>query len=235
MTDKLVLTQLPLNVKLPDDISFENFFPGDNAPFIDYFKENISKEHELAIYLYGEEGVGKTHLLQACCRYQNKNSQTSFYLPLDKHGQFTPEIVYDLEKLSLVCIDNLSAIAGEKNWEESLFYFYNRVLISNTRLIIADRLPAQELPIQLKDLQSRLIAMTTLQIQGLSDNEKIQVLQMRAHARGIELSEELGQFLVRRCKRSMRNLFTLLDQLDFASLSAQRKLTIPFVKAVLGI
>lgn len=235
MTEKFILTQLPLSVKLRDDASFDNFFSGNNAQFIDYLKKNIHTRSELAIYLYGDEGVGKTHLLQACCRYQSIDSQTSFYLPLEKQQQFTPEIFYDLEHLSLVCIDNISAIAGKKNWEEGLFYFYNRTLITNTRLIITDRSPVQELPIQLKDLQSRLIALTALEIQGLSDNQKIHVLQMRAHARGMELGEEVGQFLVRRCQRSMRNLFIILDQLDLASLSAQRKLTIPFVKAVLGI
>jgi DnaA family protein len=235
MTEKFILTQLPLSVKLQDEASFDNFFSGTNEQFIEYFKKKISQQLELAIYLYGVEGVGKTHLLQACCRYQSKGSETHFYLPLEKHQQFTPEIFYNLEQLSLVCIDNISAIAGKKNWEEGLFYFYNRALLTNTRLIIADRLPAQELPIQLKDLQSRLIALTALEIQGLSDNQKVYVLQMRAHARGMELNEEVGQFLVRRCKRSMSNLFAILEQLDTASLSAQRKLTIPFVKAVLDI
>ena len=59
-------------------------------------------------------------------------------------------------------------------------------------------------------------------------------LQLRSRWRGLELSDEVGQFLLRRTDRSSAALFALLDKLDQAALMAQRRLTVPFVKSVLA-
>ncbi|MBA1845318.1 DnaA regulatory inactivator Hda, partial [Escherichia coli] len=53
--------------------------------------------------------------------------------------------------------------------------------------------------------------------------------------RGFELPEDVGRFLLKRLDREMRTLFMTLDQLDRASITAQRKLTIPFVKEILKL
>ncbi|STM09925.1 DnaA-like protein hda [Escherichia coli] len=50
-----------------------------------------------------------------------------------------------------------------------------------------------------------------------------------------ELPEDVGRFLLKRLDREMRTLFMTLDQLDRASITAQRKLTIPFVKEILKL
>jgi len=56
---------------------------------------------------------------------------------------------------------------------------------------------------------------------------------LRSRWRGLELPDEVGQFLLRRTSRSSAALFSLLDRLDQAALTAQRRLTVPFVKSVL--
>ena len=72
-------------------------------------------------------------------------------------------------------------------------------------------------------------------LQPLSDEDKLQALQLRARLRGFELPEDVGRFLLKRLDREMRTLFMTLDQLDRASITAQRKLTIPFVKEILKL
>jgi DnaA family protein len=57
---------------------------------------------------------------------------------------------------------------------------------------------------------------------------------MHAEQRGLELSDEVANFLLRRLPRDMHTLCSFLDELDIASLTAQRKLTVPFVRGVLG-
>ena len=70
-------------------------------------------------------------------------------------------------------------------------------------------------------------------LQALDDSQRLQALQLRAKGRGFDLPDDTGQFLMRRVARDMTALFNLLDKLDEASLSAQRRLTIPFVKTIL--
>jgi DnaA family protein len=68
----------------------------------------------------------------------------------------------------------------------------------------------------------------------LDDEQLLAALQLRAKQRGLILHDEVGVFLIRRCVRSMPDLYDLLDQLDRASLAEQRRLTIPFIKKVLN-
>ena len=88
--------------------------------------------------------------------------------------------------------------------------------------------------IALADLRSRLTSCLVMQVHELKDTDKIQTLRAQAHKRGFELPESVAQFLVNRSARNMHDLHTLLDRLDRASLAAQRKITIPFVKTILN-
>jgi DnaA family protein len=70
-------------------------------------------------------------------------------------------------------------------------------------------------------------------LEPLSDLEKINVLQQRAHLRGFELSDEVAEYLVKRVKRDLPSLIKLLNKFDDATLVEKRKLTVPFVKSLL--
>jgi DnaA family protein len=67
----------------------------------------------------------------------------------------------------------------------------------------------------------------------LAEDGQVTALQRRASARGLELTEDAALYLVHRLPRDMHSLFDVLDELDHASLVAQRRLTIPFLRAAL--
>ena len=69
----------------------------------------------------------------------------------------------------------------------------------------------------------------------LKDADKQAALQLRAKVRGLELSDDVAQFLILRLSRDTHVLFSKLGELDAASLAEQRKLTIPFVKKALDL
>jgi DnaA family protein len=227
--------QLPLNLKLRDDAIFDNFFIGGNAQLVETLKKFALKQSEQFIYCYGDEGVGRTHLLQSCCHVKNeKNAENNiFYVSLKNYLDFSPVIFEDLENQVGVCIDDVDAIVGNCEWEEALFHFYNRARENNTRLLVSAQKPPQQLQCELKDLQSRLSWGLVLEIKNLNDFEKIQALQMRAAMRGLILSDEVSHYLIHHYSRNMRDLFAALEKLDHASLAAKRKLTIPFIKSIM--
>jgi DnaA family protein len=70
-------------------------------------------------------------------------------------------------------------------------------------------------------------------LQPVDDAARMQILTVRAHERGLELSEDTAHYLLRRCPRDLPALMALLERLDAAALTAQRRLTVPFVKQVL--
>ena len=156
------------------------------------------------------------------------------YLPLAELADYGPELLDNLEQCELVCLDDLDAVAGRADWEEALFHLFNRLRDAGKRLLLAAATSPRELGVQLPDLQSRLTLALVFQLQELADEDKLRALQLRASRRGLQMPDEVGRFILTRGARSMSALFELLEQLDQASLQAQRKLTIPFLKETLG-
>ncbi|OGT60958.1 MAG: DnaA regulatory inactivator Hda [Gammaproteobacteria bacterium RIFCSPHIGHO2_12_FULL_43_28] len=230
-----LLTQLTLGLGLKDEATFDNFYPGNNIEIVTGLKKSASGAGERFIYLCGQRGQGCSHLLQASCHHADQCQQRSVYLPLGQLVSLSPAVLEDLESLSLISIDDIHVVAGNPKWEEALFHLYNRVYDAGGRIMIAAHDLPKAINMQLPDLVSRLSWGIIYQLHPLTDNEKLAALIMRAHRRGISLSEEVGKYILTHCPRHMGTLFAALDALDKASLIAKRRLTIPFVKEVLEV
>ncbi len=227
--------QLALAIQLNDEATLADFCWGSNALLQQQINSSLAGEGERLFYLWGGTGSGKSHLLQACCQALNNNA-SAIYLPLQILKEWGPESIEDLGEQTLIAIDDIDAIAGDRGWEEALFHLYNRIRDNGkTILVISARQPLALLPIQLADLRSRLAWGLVVQLNELTDEDKIRTLQQYATKRGFELPASVGQFLINRCARNMHDLHQLLDQLDKASLAAQRKITVPFVKVILDL
>ena len=227
--------QLALAIQPNLEATFADFCWGDNTLLQKELASSLSGAGERFIYIWGPAGSGKSHLLQACCQQLLGLDKSSIYLPLDTLKTWDPTVIHDLDAHQLLCIDELDAITGHTAWEEALFHLYNRVRDAGTStMIIASSLPPQHTPIALPDLRSRLTSCLVMQVHELKDADKIKTLRAQAHKRGFELPVPVAQFLVNRSARNMHDLHTLLDRLDRASLAAQRKITIPFVKTTLN-
>jgi len=226
--------QLPLSLGLHDDPTLEAWLPGDNQQAFEQITAMAQGQGENFLFLWGKEGVGKTHLLQGACHWAGQHYQTAFYLPLSDPSR-SPSMLEGLERVSLVCIDDVHLIAQKTAWEEALFHLFNRLRAHNRRLIVTATSSPKYLPLGLADLQSRLSWGLTYQLHPLNDEQLLAALQLRAKARGLVLSDDVGGFLIRRCVRSMPDLYDILDKLDKASLAAQRRLTIPFIKTILAL
>jgi DnaA family protein len=229
------MRQLTLPLQLQDNANFANFFAGENQLLLDYLKQFIRGQHDYYLYLWGHSGVGCSHLLQACCQDALEQGLTAVYIPLAYIKDFKASMLVGLETVSLVCLDDIQNIAANTEWEEAVFHLYNRIMTAQNHLLIAGHSVPAELNIQLPDLSSRLASGVVTQIQTLTDEEKIMALQMRAKLRGFDLPHEVAEFLLHRFPRNFSILFDALEKMDKASLSAQRKLTVPFIKKVLQI
>ncbi|SEK43855.1 DnaA regulatory inactivator Hda [Halomonas daqiaonensis] len=227
-------TQLPLGVGLRDDATFANFHPGANAILVDRLVHQLDDDGEPFLYVWGVSGTGRSHLLQASCHSASDHGYRALYLPLAELGHFPPLMLEEIERLDLVAIDDLEHVVGRKRWEEALFHAFNRLRDAGKRLVIAAEVPPRTLPVKLPDLASRLTWGMTFQLQGLDDAGRMAALKLRARGRGMQMPDEVARYILHRGSRRPDVLFETLEVLDRASLSAQRKLTIPFVKQVLG-
>jgi len=220
----MVAYQIPLQIKLNDTATFENYLPGANANIVNILQAGS----EPYIYLWSAEATGKTHLLQALCHTLGQGQ--AIYLPLMELAQQPSAILEGLEQFALVCLDDVQCIAGRSDWELGLFHLYNRIREQGGHLCITSTVSPEQLHVKLADLLSRLKWGPVFQLQPLKDEEKVRAMQLRAKLRGFQLPDDVATYLLKRYPRDLHNLFALLDKLDSASLQAQRRLTIPFVK-----
>ncbi|MDX1810510.1 MAG: DnaA regulatory inactivator Hda [Gammaproteobacteria bacterium] len=228
--------QLSLSIGLRDDASFDNFFPGENTVAVKHLENILSSlQSEGSVYLWGHEASGKTHLLQALCHQATSLELSAAYLPLSQWRELDVAMLEGLENYAIVCIDDVDAIAGNVDWEQALFHLYNQIFSKGTHLVVSASSSLQDSPLQLPDLKSRLSWGIVFQIKELSEEDKVLALQHRAHRRGLELPENVAQYLLRRYSRDMNSLLDILNRLDEASLVAKRKLTVPFVKQWLEV
>lgn len=228
-----MLQQKPLPLAFNIEHEFKDFYPGSNAETIDHLRQCARGSGEFLIFIWGEQGLGKTHLLQACCKEAHDAGRTVSYLPFKSLKGASIEILEGLENQQLVCLDDIDAIGPNPEWEVSLFELFNQLKEREHQLIVSAKTPPAKLPIQLQDLKTRLSWGLTLMLKHLNDEDKIAALTLQAEALGLVLSPKVGQFLLSHHKRDLNDLRQLLKELDQASLSVKRKLTVPFIKKYL--
>jgi len=230
----LIHPQLPLGFEASELFTFESYVAGSNTVAVGLAQQLAAGQGEKQLYFWGESGHGKSHLLQACCNLAAKNKQTVCYLTQSEIANQSADMFDGLEQLELICLDDIETWLVDANWETALFDLINRVRENNSRLIMASAHPPEEAFVKLPDLRSRLAWGPVFQLQDLTDKEKFQALHFRAKQSGLELPENVADYLMQRYPRDMFGLFERLAVLDKASMALQRKLTIPLVKSVFG-
>lgn len=221
--------QLPLSFQAPENAVFENYIAGDNQQLMN----SLESEDELLVFIWGDSGTGKSHLLQALTSQYLSRERNALYIPLQLDDDFSPDLLEGLEMMDLVCLDDVHKVIGDREWEEALFHFFNRIRDNQGRLVLAANNSAVNLDIHLPDLKSRLTWGLTYQAKPLNDQDKIEALKLRAHERGFEMTDDIANYLLNRATRDMTDLIKLLEKLDYESLAEQRKVTIPFIKQYL--
>jgi DnaA family protein len=229
------VTQLLLNIKLPDDATFDNFAGDQTIPNALLNQLHRDDPNLWYIYLWGKSGAGCSHLLQAACHRGRSMDLACVYLALTEPDALSPELLEGLENQDLICLDDIDSIVGDRQWEEAIFHLFNQAHASSTRLLIGNRKPPGKLVLGLADLKSRLTSGLVFHLQELTDEQKLNAMRLRASNRGMNLEQDVARFILTRSDRGIDRLFIALDKLDKASLHQQRKLTINLAKEVLGI
>jgi DnaA-homolog protein len=225
--------QLALDIELHLDFTFDTYSWAGNELLERQVKLALANQNdEQFFYIYGPKGCGKSHLLQAIV---NNHDKGAHYIPLKQAKHYGADALLGLENGSLVCLDDLDAITADKSFEIALFHQYNQLRDSGRqKLFITGSRPLTNTNINLADLSSRLSWGLVFQLYELDDGEKARVLIAKAKQKGLQLPEKVAQYLISHCARDMHYLQATIDTLDKASLAAQRKLTIPFVKQILS-
>ncbi|MEM8845431.1 MAG: DnaA regulatory inactivator Hda [Pseudomonadota bacterium] len=229
------ISQQVFDFNLIPENTIETFYTKDSA-LINVLKNAAARElNELQLFFWGGVGSGKTHLLQAVCHIAQNKKFRVIYLPMSDVFSYSPEVLKDLNALDIVCIDDVHLISQRKKWEIALFDLINQMRAAESLIVMSSCQSPSEDIFDLADLNSRSTWGPVYKLPQLNDDDLKQVLMLHAKKSGLELSDEVCNYLLTRHKRDLSLLVKVLDKLTRLSLREQRKITIPFVKQVLSI
>ncbi|MFT4198045.1 MAG: DnaA regulatory inactivator Hda [Pseudoxanthomonas sp.] len=225
--------QLPLALRYPPEQRLDSYVhapPGALA----LLRALATQAGADWLYLSGAPGSGKTHLALAACAAAEEAGRSASYLPLAAARSRLAAALEGLERRALVALDGLEAVAGERADEVALFDFHNRARSAGTGVLYTAALAPAALGLVLPDLGSRLAQCTRLGLQPLDDAGRAELLRDRAQRRGLVLEDAAVEWMLTRTGRETGQLLALVERLDRASLAAQRRVTVPFLRQVLA-
>lgn len=225
--------QLPLALRWPRRQRFEHFHAGENAAAVEALRAAASPGSAPWVFVAGPLGSGRTHLLIAACQAAIDDGRTAQYLPLAALRGSRADAIRGMAGSDVLAIDDLDSVVGEADAEHALFDTFNRYRADGGTLLFAATSAPASLGIALPDLRSRLGSLTQVVLKPLGDDERRQVLREQAAGRGIELDDTVLDWLFAHHARDLGALLDLLDTLDRASLAAQRRVTVPFLRSLL--
>lgn len=220
------MRQLILDLGLDRPQTFDNFFIGQNPELAERLQQIIARVSlEKHLYLWGENGTGKTHLLQAV----EKAASPAARLIKPTFGK--TEFIFD-PQITLYLIDDVHLLSPTLQIEA--FNLFNQVREHGYTLIISGNTPPTSLHVR-EDLRTRLGWGLIYRLYELSDEDKIAALQHAAETRGIHLSQGILPYLITHYKRDMHSLTAILDGLDTFSIETQRPITLPLLRDLLEL
>lgn len=193
----------------------------------------IQGEGEVQIGLWGTAGSGKTHLLNASADFARSQGVVLQIYDAMQLRQCDANEFEGFRHCDVLAIDNLDAIAGNAEWEACFYQVINRCRDGDYRFVFAMTPKPDDLETVLDDFHSRLQWGLNLQLPSSDDVEIRQILRQRARLIGIELADDVIAYLMTHHARNLATQMAILRRLDGASMSQQRKVTIPLIKQAL--
>ena len=226
--------QIPLALRWPAQQRFDTYVAGDNAAAMTLVERAAEGTDSAWVFASGPAGCGKTHLLIAACAAASAQGRSAQYLSLAKLPDDRAQAIRSLGGSYLLALDDVGAIAGNRDAEHALFDLYNRSKAEKSTLLFAAAAPPAQLGIGLPDLLSRLSACMQATLKPLDDAARREALRQRAQARGLVLDDAVLDWLFARTQRDLGSLTVLIERLDRESLAAKRRITVPFLRQLLG-
>jgi DnaA-homolog protein len=228
--------QLPLAIRWPAQQGFDDYLTGDNGAAVHLLRAAADEAHADWVFISGTTASGKTHLLIAACAAASEQGRRAQYISLALIPQDSApaDAIRALGGSDLLAIDDLDAIVGQASAEHALFDLYNRCKVEKSTLLFAARQPPAQAGLGLPDLVSRLSACAQAVLKPLDEDGRREVLIQRATARGLTLDAAVLDWLFVHHARDLRSLTELFERIDKAALAAQRRVTLPFLRGLLG-
>ncbi|HEY5912257.1 MAG TPA: chromosomal replication initiator protein DnaA [Verrucomicrobiae bacterium] len=196
------------------------------------------------LFLYGGVGLGKTHLLHAIGQYVVAHKRTArvAYLSSEK---FTNEYIDGLQnnllarfrkkyrQTDVLLIDDIQFLAGKERIQEEFFHTFNALHEAHKQIVLTCDRPASEI----QNLEHRLVSRfewgLVTDLQPPDVEMRLAILNKKAQLMGVQLPEDIINFLANRIRTNIRRLEGALIRVASFSALTGKKLTLEVVEGLL--
>ena len=202
------------------EFTFDTFVVGDSNKHAHAACLAVAKKPAQAynpLFLYGNTGLGKTHLLKAIRNEINKNfpQMKTIYI---KGEEFMNEMIENLanktmpefknkyRNIDVLLIDDIQFIAGKDSTQEEFFHTFNALYEANKQIIIASDRPPKEIQLLESRLRSRFESGIITDIYMPEYELKVAIIKTKAKAYGIDLPDDVVEFVAMKIKNNIRQL-----------------------------
>lgn len=220
------MSQMALDLRPQQAPTLDNFVAGDNAELVSRLRTLVGHNSFEAVYLWGPQGCGKTHLLEAAARLAAKNRGVAYLSAGAIGGELSAA------PGSLVVIDDVEQLSADA--QVALFRLFNAARMVGLAILLSGATAPLQLALR-EDLRTRIGQSLIFEIKSLSEEEKSAALRRHALLRGMRMDDGLVTYLLRHGRRDLPSLMAVLDGLDRATLERKRHATLPLLREVMQL
>ncbi|MEE4255932.1 MAG: chromosomal replication initiator protein DnaA [Bacteroidales bacterium] len=242
------LKKIKVNSQLVDSYSFENFVEGDcnrlarSAGFA--VSENPGKTSFNPLLIYSDVGLGKTHLAHAIGIQVKTNypEKTVLYVSTEQFiAQYIESVrnnnqndfVHFYQMIDVLMIDDIQFLAGKEKTQDVFFHIFNHLHQNSQQIVITSDKP----PIELKGMEPRLLSRfkwgLAADLQPPDFETRIAILQKRLYNDGIEMPQEVLEYLAYSINTNIRELEGALISILAQSSLNKKAITLELAKQMI--
>lgn len=228
--------------------TFENFVVGSGNQLAHAASIAVANAPGRAynpLFVYGETGLGKTHMMHAVAHQMLANNPSAriAYVSTEK---FTNEFIRAIQENKLakfrkyyrnvdaLLIDDIHFLSGKESTQEEFFHTFNDLFESGRQIFLASDRPANEIERLENRLVSRFQWGLVTDIQAPDFETRVAIFRKKAAARGIQLEDSVVEFLAERVCRNVRRMEGALTRIASYNSLIDRQLNLDSVERLLS-
>jgi chromosomal replication initiator protein len=228
-------------------LNFENFVIGSSNQMACRASQAVANDPAKAynpLFLYGQSGLGKTHLMQAIANHVSTNdpSLQCMYLTSEQftnelidsiHHKTTNEFKQKYRNVDILLIDDIQFIAGKRSTQEEFFHTFNAMHDNHKQIIITSDRPPKEI----SDLEDRLVTRflwgLTVDIQPPDFETRVAILRKKTELESVAVPDDVVFFIAEQIKTNIRELEGALIRVVATSMLQEKPITLQLAQFVL--
>ncbi len=197
------------------------------------------------LFIYGESGLGKTHLLHAIANYiaQYHPDKKVLYTTSENFLNDLIDCIsqknnakfrYHYRNVDVLMIDDIQFLRARERMQEEFFHTFNELTAQNKQIVLTSDRPPREIPTLEERLRTRFEGGMIADVQPPDNETKIAILKRKALDKKCPISDEVLEFLARDSGHDVRTLEGRLTKVIFASRLHEEPITLALARKALN-